>query len=114
MDVEIIIKVKVCEGPKKDLWMLFLAIFGEDLKKNRCLCGRNFDVFRRELEQSVAYVYLGDRRNRGWMAKDSWHSSKSSARMKKTQESSKWLFLDNLTTEIESKAPNYSSDITFE
>ena len=27
-------------------------------------------------------------------------------RMKKTQESSKWLFLDNLIPEIESKAPN--------
>ena len=31
---------------------------------------------------------------------------KSSVRMKKTQESSKWLFLDNLIPEIESKAPN--------
>ena len=31
---------------------------------------------------------------------------KSSVRMKKTQESSKWLFLDNLTPEIKSKAPN--------
>ena len=30
----------------------------------------------------------------------------SSVRMKKTQESSKWLFLDNLIPEIESKAPN--------
>ena len=27
-------------------------------------------------------------------------------RMKKTQESSKWLFWDNLIPEIESKAPN--------
>jgi hypothetical protein len=31
---------------------------------------------------------------------------KSSVRMKKTQESSKWLFLGNLIPEIESKAPN--------
>ena len=31
---------------------------------------------------------------------------KSSARMKKMQESSKWLFLGNLIPEIESKAPN--------
>ena len=31
---------------------------------------------------------------------------KSSVRMKKTQDSSKWLFLDNLIPEIESKAPN--------
>ena len=31
---------------------------------------------------------------------------KSSMRMKKTQESSKWLFLGNLIPEIESKAPN--------
>ena len=27
-------------------------------------------------------------------------------RMKKTQESSRWIFLDNLILEIESKAPN--------
>jgi hypothetical protein len=31
---------------------------------------------------------------------------KSSVRMKKTQESSKWLFLGNLIPEIESKTPN--------
>ena len=31
---------------------------------------------------------------------------KSSVRMKKTHESSKWLFLDHLIPEIESKAPN--------
>ena len=31
---------------------------------------------------------------------------KSSVRMKKTQESSKWLFLGNLIPEIESEAPN--------
>jgi hypothetical protein len=31
---------------------------------------------------------------------------KSSMQMKKTQESSKWLFLGNLILEIESKAPN--------
>ena len=31
---------------------------------------------------------------------------KSSVRMIKTQESSKWLFLDSLIPEIESKAPN--------
>ena len=31
---------------------------------------------------------------------------KSSVRMKKTQESSKWLFLGNLIPEIDSKAPN--------
>ena len=31
---------------------------------------------------------------------------KSSVRMKKTQDSSKWLFLGNLIPEIESKAPN--------
>ena len=31
---------------------------------------------------------------------------KSSVRMKKMQESSKWLFLGNLIPEIESKAPN--------
>ena len=34
--------------------------------------------------------------------------------MKKTKESSKWLFLGNLIQEIESKAPNRSSDVTFE
>jgi hypothetical protein len=31
---------------------------------------------------------------------------KSSMRMKKTKESSKWLFLGNFIPEIESKAPN--------
>ena len=35
-------------------------------------------------------------------------------RMKKTQDSSKWLFWDNLIPEIKSKAPNQFSDITFE
>ena len=39
---------------------------------------------------------------------------KSSVRMEKTQETSKWLFLGNLIPEIESKALNQSSDITFE
>ena len=41
-------------GLKKYLWMFFLAILGENLKKDRCPCGRNFGVFRRGLEEGVA------------------------------------------------------------
>ena len=37
----------------------------------------------------------------------------SSVRMKKIQESYKWLFLGNLNPEIESKASNESSEVTF-
>ena len=58
----------------------------------------NFLIGKSKWVLYVTSAYLGPR-IRGTQVK-------SSERMKKTQESSKCLFLDNLTPEIESKAPN--------